>query len=106
MSYLNLNLASKTARLGQILADIDAGGTPLMDFYAGAPPASPDDPPAGDLLASLTCSAPFGAISNGVDDPAVTAAGAGYTAIPNFALVGATAGFGAQFHGRSGVRRQ
>jgi hypothetical protein len=97
MSYLNLSLFSKTARLGQILSDIDAGGTPIMDFYAGAPPATPDDPPSGALLASLTCSSTFGAISNGFATPEMTAAGAGYTGIPTFTPNGATAGSGAQF---------
>lgn len=98
MGYLNLSLFNKTARLGLVLGDIDAGlAFPIMNFYAGPPPATPDDVPGGALLASLPCSSPFGAISNGIDDPVVTAAGLGYTSIPTFALVGATAGSGAQF---------
>jgi hypothetical protein len=95
--YLNLSLFSKTARLGQILADIDAGGTPKMEFYVGGPPATPDDQPPGALLANLSCSSPFGVISNGFADPELTATGAGYTAIPNFTPAGATGGSGAQF---------
>jgi hypothetical protein len=97
MPYLNLSLFNKTARLGQILSDIDVGGTPIMDFYAGAPPTTPDDPPFGALMASLTCSSPFGVIANGFATPEMTAAGAGYTGIPTFTPAGATAGAGAQF---------
>lgn len=97
MSYLNLSLFSKTARLSQMLTDIDAGGTPIMDFYTGAPPATPDDPPSGTMLASLTCSSPFGVISNGFATPEMTAAGAGYTGIPTFTPAGSTDGSGAQF---------
>lgn len=97
MGYLNLSLFTKTARLGLILSDVDAGSAPAMEFYTSGPPATPDDQPAGTLLATLPCSSPFGAISNGFDTPTMTAAGAGYTSIPAFAPVGATAGFGAQF---------
>lgn len=97
MGYLNLSLFSKTARLGIILSDIDAGSAPTLSLYAGGPPTSPDVAPEGALLASLPCSSPFGVITNGFDDPAVTAAGTGYTGIPAFAPVGFTAGSGAQF---------
>lgn len=97
MSYLNLSLHSKNNRLAQILADIDVGGAPTMNFYAGPPPATPDDTPAGALLASLPCNSTFGATSLAIDTPIVTAAGSGYTSIPVFALLGATGGFGATF---------
>lgn len=97
MAYLNLSLQAKTARLAQLLAAMDLGSAPMMDFYASPPPASPDVPPTGVLLASLPCSAPFGAISNGIADPEVIASGSGYTSIPAFALAGATGGTGATF---------
>lgn len=97
MGYFNLNLTTKTSRLTNILTAIDVGSAPVMAFYTGSPPASPDDVPAGTLLATLPCSSPFGVISNGVNTPDVTAAGTGYTSIPTFALVSATGGTGAQF---------
>src|SRR4051812_17704961 len=95
--YLNLSLFSKTARLGQMLTSIDAGGPPSLKFYAGGPPATPDDQPPGALLANLAGSSPFGVISNGFADPELTATGAGYTDIPTFTPAGATGGSGAQF---------
>lgn len=97
MGYLNLNLSSKTSRLSQILTGIDDGSAPVMSLYAGGPPPTPDDPPGGALLVTLSCSSPFGAISNAFDTPVVTAAGSGYTSIPTFAPVGQTGGSGAQF---------
>ena len=47
MAYLNLSLQAKTARLAQLLAAMDLGSAPMMDFYASPPPASPDVPPTG-----------------------------------------------------------
>ncbi len=97
MGYLNLSLSNKTTRLSAILADVDVGAAPVISFYAGSPPATPDDVPEGALLAALPCSSPFGAISNGFSNPVVTEAGTGYTGIPTFAPIGATGGGGAQF---------
>lgn len=56
-----LSLAARTARIATLKDLIQAGG--YLDFYAGAPPASPDLAPGATLLAHMALPAPVGAVT-------------------------------------------
>jgi hypothetical protein len=101
MGYLNLDVALKASRLA--LLNTALGNGAALDFYTGEPPAGPDAPPPGTLLATLTCGAPFGSTSFGLDSPEIVDGGTGYTSVPAFQLRGATGGTGASFNVVMGV---
>lgn len=57
----------RTSRIDAIRVAIDAGaGAGLLRIYAGSKPGTKGDPPAGLLLAELTCADPCGSSSGGV----------------------------------------
>lgn len=61
---LNKNEALRDEQV-EFFGSIWDGGT--LEIYEGAPPADPNDPPSGDLLATITIPNPaFGAASAGV----------------------------------------
>lgn len=65
MSYVNLALSTKTSRAAAISSAIGASGNLLI--YTGTIPTNPDTAPSGNtLLATLPCSATFGAAASGV----------------------------------------
>lgn len=64
MAVIRLSNTSRNARLNALVTAIGANG--LIRFYTGSMPASPDTAATGTLLGTLTASATFGAVSNGV----------------------------------------
>ena len=65
MAYCALTTAAKNARLTALVAAVGSGA--FIRFYSGPMPATPDTALAGNTqLCVLTCSSPFGTVSNGV----------------------------------------
>jgi hypothetical protein len=59
--------ALRTTRITDVLNAIDAGDAALIKIYGGSQPAGPDTAVTTQpLLATLTCSATSGTVSNGV----------------------------------------
>lgn len=56
-----LSLAARMARLAALKDLIQLGG--YLDFYMGAPPATPDDAPGATLLAHMALPTPVGALT-------------------------------------------
>jgi hypothetical protein len=84
------------AMANTITTQLDQGGSghpPLIDIYAGTPPASPDAATTGTtLLAELTCSSvAFGAATNGSPGAVITANS--ITSTTNAAATGTAAFF-------------
>ncbi len=90
----------KSARASAILTAIGSSG--LIKFYTGSPPADASVTPAGTLLATLSCSATFGTVTNGVSGGAsayltanaITSANGVATGTPGFARICTSAGVG------------
>jgi len=58
------NVTVSTAQSAALLAAIGSGST--IKFYTGAPPNDASVAVTGTLLATLTCSYPFGVVTSGV----------------------------------------
>lgn len=80
---IRLSTASRNAAADAVVGLIDGGsGAGTLKIYAGSAPATPDDTPAGTLLATVTLEDPaFGAAASGVASMevpgTVTASGTG-----------------------------
>lgn len=61
MATINLSAAASNQRAIALLNAI--GGAATLRLYTGSFPVSPDGPPSGTLLASLTGATPFGTVS-------------------------------------------
>lgn len=73
MAYVNLASATKLNRATQIVNAIGSGG--FFQLYTTTPPANPDLPPTGTLLASLPLSLVPAVASYGILGGVVTAPG-------------------------------
>ena len=93
MSYINLAIATKTSRAGQISSALGTAAQLLI--YTGAYPATPDTAATGTLLATLPCSNPFGTSASGVlTANAITQANAVATGTAGWARLQTSGGVG------------
>lgn len=88
MATLTLSSAAKQARLTSLNTLL--GNSALIKIFTGSIPASPDIPPAGTLLSTLTGSAAgFGTVlGSAVNLLTLGAPGAGYTSAPTVSFTG------------------